>query len=138
MAKKDITEVSGPTQFRAGDEQVEIARRGGIASGEARKRKKLFRDELEALLPLTDIGKDNKPVINPLTGEEQSIQQTITMQWLLKARKGDMKAIKLILDTLGELVVKTENKHEISTPVIVVADQTEKEAIERIKAKNEG
>ena len=62
-----------------------------------------------ALLPMTDLGKDNQPIINPITGKKQSIQQTITMQLLLKARKGDIKATKLILEALGERLLKTES-----------------------------
>ena len=97
------------TQFQTGEEQAKIASRGGKASGAARKRKKTFREELMALLPMTDLGKDNQPIINPITGKKQSIQQTITMQLLLKARKGDIKATKLILEALGERLLKTES-----------------------------
>ena len=134
MAKQDITQVSGPTRYRAGDEQVEIARAGGKASGRSRRRKRQFRDELEMLLPLTDKGKDGQPIINPLTGRKQTVQQSITMQLLLKARKGDVKAAKLILDTLGELVIKEEHKHEIEGGmVIVTADEMEKSALKKMK-----
>ena len=102
------------TQFQTGEEQAKIASRGGKASGAARKRKKTFREELMALLPMTDLGKDNQPIINPITGRKQSIQQTITMQLLLKARKGDIKATKLILEALGERLLKTEGTQDIT------------------------
>ena len=36
----NLTPGNPPTQFRAGREQVEMARRGGVASGEARRRRK--------------------------------------------------------------------------------------------------
>jgi hypothetical protein len=53
---------------------------------------------------------------------------------LLKARKGDVKAAKLILDTLGELVIKEEHKHEIEGGmVIVTADEMEKSALKKMK-----
>ena len=135
MAKEDIIE----HQFdkRTAGEQQEIARQGGKASGRSRRRKRQFRDELEMLLPLTDKGKDGQPIINPLTGRKQTVQQSITMQLLLKARKGDVKAAKLILDTLGELVIKEEHKHEIEGGmVIVTADEREKAALKRM-AENE-
>lgn len=111
MAKEDIIEY----QFTSDQNRTEAARngeKGGKASGRSRRRKRQFRDELEMLLPLTDKGKDGQPIINPLTGSKQTVQQSITMQLLLKARKGDVKAAKLILDTLGELVLKEEHKHE--------------------------
>ncbi|MBQ1486366.1 MAG: hypothetical protein IIZ44_07890 [Muribaculaceae bacterium] len=132
MAKEDIIE----HQFdkRTASEQQEIARQGGKASGRSRRRKRQFRDELEMLLPLTDKGKDGQPIINPLTGRKQTVQQSITMQLLLKARKGDVKAAKLILDTLGELVIKEEHKHEIEGGmVIVTADEMEKDALKKMK-----
>ena len=97
---------------RSPEQHAEDSRKGGKASGEARRRKRQFKDELEMLLPMTDKGKDGQPIINPLTGRRQTVQQSITMQLLLKARKGDIKATKLILDTLGELVIKEEHKHE--------------------------
>lgn len=125
------------TQFKTGEEQAKTARQGGKASGRSRRRKRQFRDELEMLLPLTDKGKDGQPIINPLTGRKQTVQQSITMQLLLKARKGDVKAAKLILDTLGELVIKEEHKHEIEGGmVIVTADEREKAALKKM-AENE-
>ena len=126
-----------PQSERTKEEQREIARAGGKASGRSRRRKRQFRDELEMLLPLTDKGKDGQPIINPLTGRKQTVQQSITMQLLLKARKGDVKAAKLILDTLGELVIKEEHKHEIEGGmVIVTADEREKAALKKM-AENE-
>jgi hypothetical protein len=123
-----------PQSERTKEEQREIARAGGKASGRSRRRKRQFRDELEMLLPLTDKGKDGQPIINPLTGRKQTVQQSITMQLLLKARKGDVKAAKLILDTLGELVIKEEHKHEIEGGmVIVTADEMEKSALKKMK-----
>lgn len=135
MAKEDIIE----HQFdkRTADERHELATKAGKASGRSRRRKRQFRDELEMLLPLTDKGKDGQPIINPLTGRKQTVQQSITMQLLLKARKGDVKAAKLILDTLGELVIKEEHKHEIEGGmVIVTADEMEKAALKKM-AENE-
>ena len=110
MAKEDLI----PVTKRTKEEAKELGRKGGIASGKARQRKKTFREELMALLPMTDLGKDNQPIINPITGRKQSIQQTITMQLLLKARKGDIKATKLILEALGERLLKTEGTQDIT------------------------
>ena len=133
MAQEDLI----PTNKRTKEEAKELGRKGGVASGKSRRRKRQFRDELEMLLPLTDKGKDGQPIINPLTGRKQTVQQSITMQLLLKARKGDVKAAKLILDTLGELVIKEEHKHEIEGGmVIVTADERERNALKRM-AENE-
>ena len=122
---------------RTTEEQREIARQGGKASGRSRRRKRQFRDELEMLLPLTDKGKDGQPIINPLTGRKQTVQQSITMQLLLKARKGDVKAAKLILDALGELVIKEEHKHEIEGGMVIVTDDEREKAALKKMAENE-
>ena len=113
MAKEDIIEHQF-TSDQSRTKAAENGKKGGIASGAARKRKKTFREELMTLLPMTDLGKDNQPIINPITGKKQSIQQTITMQLLLKARKGDIKATKLILEALGERLLKTEGTQEVT------------------------
>ena len=41
---------SEATQFKTGEKQVEIARRGGIASGEAKREKATMRKTLESML----------------------------------------------------------------------------------------
>ena len=118
---------------RSPEKHSEDSRAGGKASGRSRRRKRQFRDELEMLLPLTDKGKDGQPIINPLTGRKQTVQQSITMQLLLKARKGDIKAIKLILETLGERLLRTEETHDVTVRHSRYEGMTDEE----LKAENE-
>lgn len=66
------------------EEQREIARKGGIASGEARRRRKTLKEELIALLELND--NNNK----------------ISLAVLQKALNGDIQAFTTIRDTIGE------------------------------------
>ena len=69
---------------RTTEEQREIARKGGIASGEARRRKKTLKEELIALLETND--NNNK----------------ISLAILQKALNGDIQAFNTIRDTIGE------------------------------------
>ena len=46
MANEKNLEKGKATRFRTGEEQVNIARKGGIASGEARREKKLIKDRI--------------------------------------------------------------------------------------------
>lgn len=69
---------------RTTEEVREIARKGGIASGEARRRKKTLKDELIALLEMND--NNNK----------------ISVALLNKALNGDIQAFTTIRDTIGE------------------------------------
>ncbi len=81
-----------PMNERTEEEQREIARKGGIASGEARKRKKTLKDELIILLETND---NNKK---------------ISVALLNKALNGDIQAFTTIRDTIGEKPVdKTVN-----------------------------
>ena len=66
------------------EEQRKIARKGGIASGEARRRKKTLKEELIALLETND--NNNK----------------ISVAILNKALNGDIQAFTTIRDTIGE------------------------------------
>lgn len=73
---------SEATQFRTGKEQVEIARKGGIASGEARREKRLFRDAIEKKL-----GASLDEIIEAM---------------IIKASTGDVQATTFLRDTIGE------------------------------------
>lgn len=100
------------TQFRAGEEQVEIARKGGIASGEARREKATFKKTLESLLD--EKGKNGK-----------TYREMITLGQIKGAIDGKAENFKTLLVLLGEL----EQKDEVSTPEVVinVVDNTELE-----------
>lgn len=83
---------------RTTEEQREIARKGGIASGEARRRRKTLKEELLALL------------------SEGDIQEKISLAILEKAKSGDTKAYEVIRDTVGEKPIeKLEAKVEETT-----------------------
>ena len=73
-----------PTSERSKDEVREIGRKGGIASGEARRRRKTLKEELIALLEVND--NNNK----------------ISLAVLQKALNGDIQAFTTIRDTIGE------------------------------------
>lgn len=69
---------------RTTEEQREIARKGGIASGEARAARKTLKEELLLLLANGDT------------------QERISLSVIQKALSGDLKAFEVIRDTIGE------------------------------------
>lgn len=81
---------------RTTEEQREIARKGGIASGKARKEKKLLKDELAIIME--NVNKDGK-----------TYQELISTALVKEALKGNTKAYEIIRDTLGQ-----KPKEEIS------------------------
>ena len=67
--------------------------KGGKASAEARKRKKLLRECLEELLERKVIGSDGKKI----TGADE-----VAIALYRKATKGDVKAFEALRDTIGQ------------------------------------
>ena len=85
-----------PYRFRTGEQQVETARKGGIASGEARRRKKAMRDTAKMLLDM-QVPKAAKELKQKLAvmgiSEEDFTYQTAVMVGVInQAMKGNTKA----------------------------------------------
>lgn len=75
--------------IRSADEAREKGKKGGIASGEARRKKKTIRETLEMVLA----GK--------LPGGETR-QEAIVFALMEKALSGDVRAFEVIRDSIGE------------------------------------
>lgn len=88
------------------EEAKKNGHKGGIASGESRRRMKTFKEELQAILETQT--KNSK-------GESITVQQNINAALALKAAKGDVRAYEVIRDTLGQ---KPKDEKE----VVVVAE----------------
>ena len=100
------------TQFRTGEEQVEIARQGGIASGKARREKKTIQKILADLLD-SEI-KDN-PQFAKLASKmgvesDKSVKDIFTMVCLLNSVKsGNLGDLERLSKLLGEDNAKEHN-----------------------------
>lgn len=79
-----------PMNKRTKEEVREIARRGGIASGETRREKATFKKQLQMIL-------DEK------YNEQMTYREAITTGQILSAIDGKAENFKLILQVLGEL-----------------------------------
>lgn len=86
---------------RTAEEQREIARKGGIASGEARREKATMRKTLELLLEERD-------------SKGRTYRELATLGLLKGAIKGNPQNYKAILETLGELLEPEEAKSRIT------------------------
>ena len=96
------------TEFKTGEQQVKIARQGGIASGESRKRKKLLRECIDELL-----AKEYTSEGKTLTGSE-----VLAVALMKKAMKGDVKAFEVLRNTAGEKPVEKVMIAEVEQSVI--------------------
>lgn len=95
--------------FRAGAQQVETARKGGVASGEARKRKKELRECLEELLAREMKSRDGQV----MTGAE-----AISTKLFEKALKGDVRAFEVLRDSAGQKPIERIQVAEVDQATI--------------------
>lgn len=93
MAKKKPIDNLIPNSERTPQERKENTRKAGIASGEARRRKRDIRIALEMLLEKDFTDKQG----NVRTGAE-----LMALKQFEKAIKGDTKAFEVVRDTAGQ------------------------------------
>ena len=95
-----------PTNKRSKEEAKRLGKKGGIASGKARREKKTLRQCLEILLEKTL--KDKK-------GIEMSGAEAVSLKVFEKALKGDIRAFEVLRDTAGQKPVeKVQMKTDIN------------------------
>lgn len=122
MAKEDIVEY----QFgkRTAEEQQEISRQGGIASGKARREKATMKQVLEDMLKETNN-----------TG--LTYQQLATLGLIKGATKGNAQNYKTIIEMLGE--VPKEQFNETKEPILNINITSNEELKEEFfKEENNG
>lgn len=106
MAKRKQDENLRPNEYKL---TVEEQKKGGIASGEARRQKRDIRLAMEALLEKEYKGKDGKLL---------SGAQAIALKQMEKALKGDAKAFELVRDSSGQKPVEKVVVAEVEQSVI--------------------
>lgn len=79
-----------PCNQRTKEEVREIGRKGGIASGDARRAKKTMREVLEILLETVDKDSDKTNI------------EVMMASAVRKAMNGDLKAMEFVRDTSGQ------------------------------------
>lgn len=97
-----------PITKRSKSEQREIQAKGGRNSGKSRRKRKEFRETLEAILS-QPIPQDNKELMAQLKryGINKGDYSQLLMATLVqKALKGDIKAFSMILDIMSEDALK--------------------------------
>ena len=95
-----------PSEYKLSQEE---AKKGGIASGEARRRKRDLRLAMEALLE-----KD----ITDNSGKTVSGAEAIALKQFQKALKGDTRAFEMIRDTAGQKPIDKVQIQEIDQNII--------------------
>lgn len=121
-----------PTQFKSGSEARESGRKGGIASGEARRRRKQLREDLLAMLDeeVEFKTKDGKSV-------KATVQAGVARKLIKQASEGNLKAIELMAKLTGEFENKVKLEGTMEQVQVVVQDQATATALTRILNNND-
>ena len=98
-----------PQSERTKEEQRRIAQMGGIASVEARRKRKQMREEMQILL-------DEE--ITTASGNKVTRRRNFLARVYHDAMEGNAKAQKLVVDISGEAPMKQEITGEDGAPLI--------------------
>lgn len=99
---------------RSTSEAREWGKAGGVASGEARRRKKTMREALEMMLFHTKLNEQTKQMLKAegvSDVEDMNHQMVITRSLIAKAESGDVQAYNAICSMIGE---KPAEKMEVN------------------------
>lgn len=99
------------------EELTERARKGGVASGKARREKKAFKETIETLLSMSTqegnaVSIEEIQSFASLSGQNISVQEAIAIAQVQKAMQGDTKAAEYVRDSIGQ---KPSDKLHVNT-----------------------
>ena len=120
MAKEDNLKPFDSNQSR---EKAKInGRKGGIASGEAKRKKKTMKEMLDYLL--------EKEIKNN-QGETATTLEAISVSIIKQAMSGNVRAFEIIRDTIGQNPTQKLNLENLGFNV-TVADEKHKKMLEEL------
>ena len=120
------------------EEQRENARKGGIASGEVRRKKKAFRETVQLIAEMGVPSKVLKKLQEQGISEDDATYQTaVVLKMFHEAMSGNVAAFNAIVNVAGEMV----NKHELTgkdgEPLQVEKQMTMQEIREKLRELDE-
>ena len=83
------------------EERAENGRKGGIASGVAKRRQKTFRESIKAIMSTTTPDDEKRQRLEAL-GLDATVLNAINLAVSGKAAQGDVEAARYLRDTAGE------------------------------------
>ena len=93
-----------PTTKRTKDEAREISKKGGVKSGEARRRKRDMRQCFESMFKTAAPDKIKKGIEKQGLDipDDLNLYEALTYSMYMKAMSGDSRMVSLIIDVMGE------------------------------------
>lgn len=112
MANEKNLEKGKATQFKSGEKAVTSGRKGGIASGKAKRERKSMKNTMKMLLSLDLEEENEKEVLKKMGIEENelNIQTAILTKQVESALKGSLDSAKFVRDTVGEYIGAEEEE----------------------------
>ena len=101
MANEQNLKTPSPSEARS------RGKKGGIASGKARREKRAFKETLEILLSMNmengeGVAIDDIASFKGIKGQNISVQEAILIAQVQKAMKGDTRAAEYVRDSIGQ------------------------------------
>jgi general stress protein YciG len=111
-----------PTKNRTPEEAREMARKGGYASGVARRAKKSMKQSMELMLNMAlktgkQVNLEDIETFGGIKGKNITVQDQMIYKLMLKALKGDKKAFELIRDTSGQKPVQARDTEQMQEAI---------------------
>lgn len=99
-----------PNSERTPSELREMCSKGGKKSGEVRRERKAMREQMEMLLKLPPINVQAKQKIKELGIDEKEIDNQMLLMVTIfnKAMKGDIQAVNVVRELIGERIQQAE------------------------------
>lgn len=101
-----------PCNQRSKEEASELGRKGGVASGKARQKKRLMKDLVIEMLNSKIWSDELKAkilnVFPEMEDEKMQVQTAMIASQIQKAMKGDTKAFEVMRDTAGQKPVEQQ------------------------------
>lgn len=92
------------TQFRSGEEAAKAGKKGGVASGEARRRKRTLKAATKDLLetPVKSKELQQKMELLGVSAKDADYMTAVAVAMVTQAMKGNVKAAAFCRDLIGE------------------------------------
>lgn len=135
MAKPQLLNDNG-VEFTK-EQLAEFGRRGGIASGEAKRKKKRSKDILEIFLSMPlkkrkEIDIEDIQSLEQLKGKNITVHEAIQLKQVQRALNGDLASATYIRDTIGEKPVE-KVQAEVNNPFAELSTEELRELIKNEK-----
>ena len=111
----EMREIGSATRFQSGNKAAKSGRKGGIASGESKRKQKTMKEMLDYLL--------EKEVVNKSTGEKVTSLEAMMWAIVRRAISGHVESCKFVRSTIGQDPV---TKIQEIDPVEIIDDTGKK------------